>query len=100
MGKIVLSIVMISSVLAFYFITSTLVDAERLNSPRIEKRGGEISKIPKPAYSGPYIESVCLDGVKYYILEYNRVINITPALMRNGRPVPCGDDILNHEENQ
>ena len=58
---------------------------------------GAVSKTPKPKYGMADIESVCLDGVKYYILTSHRgglyETCITPALMRNGRPVPCGDDL-------
>jgi len=62
---------------------------------------GAVSKTPKPKYGMADIESVCLDGVKYYILTSHRgpyETCITPALMRNGRPVPCGDDLFTPEE--
>lgn len=62
---------------------------------------GAVSKTPQPKYGMTDIESVCLDGVKYYILTSHRgpyETCLAPALMRNGRPVPCGNDLFTPEE--
>ena len=57
-----------------------------------EKRAGEISRTPQPAYGVRNIESVCLNGVKYYILISHRgpyESSLTPALMSDGKPELC-----------
>lgn len=78
-----------------------IVNIAQAKGLRQDTYQGAVSKTPKPKYGMADIESVCLDGVKYYILTSHRgpyETCITPALMRNGRPVLCGDDLFTPEE--
>ena len=54
---------------------------------------GEISRIPEPANYVPNIESICLDGVKYYIINGFHKISISPALQQDGRPALCNKNL-------
>ena len=81
--------------------TDEIVNITQAKGLRQDANWGAVSKTPQPKYGMTDIESVCLDGVKYYILTSHRgpyETCITPALMRNGRPIPCGDDLFTPEE--
>ena len=78
--------------------TANIVQAKELHQDTYQ---GAVSKTPHPKYGLTDIESVCLDGVKYYILTSHRgpyETCLAPALMRNGRPVQCGNDLFTPEE--